>query len=163
MMLVEAMQFRLTVAAGERGDVIHVRFGDHGFHGGVSIPSSELKSTVLVPQGAQVVTRAESAAEQGHRAGARKLCGKGMKTRAQVAIEPVLSIGINVEFRAVMPGERLARALASCRGNGGIVLSIVEHDGTFDSRRFIEMGFDSSSVVGDCRVGIAARGREVRE
>ena len=83
MVPVEALQFLLTLAAGERGDVVHVRFGDHGFHGGVSIPRSELKPTMVVPQGAQIVARAESAAEQAYRAGTRKLGGKAMKAGAQ--------------------------------------------------------------------------------
>ena len=63
-MLVEAERLAIAGAAGHHRHVVDVRLADHGGHGLVGVAGGEFELGVAVPDGVEVVTRPEHAAEK---------------------------------------------------------------------------------------------------
>src|SRR6266481_7395991 len=102
MIFVKASQLLESVSTGHRRDMIDIGFRRHRRHRRVDVAIVELLRSVIVPERAQIVARAESMPQQSNRARTRELRRKWIERFAPIIVESMTGVGVDVELGAIM-------------------------------------------------------------
>ncbi|POM13953.1 hypothetical protein CSX04_08313 [Burkholderia cepacia] len=146
-MLIKALQLPIAHAAGHGRDVIDVRLGDHGGHGGIHVASKEFVLAVLVPKRRKIVMRTHLSTQCCNRALVRDQGRRLVEVRTIGTGEGVINPLVNVQFDVLLATQALHDGRLRVRRTETIILGDMQHQPALEIGSLAQCMLDTHAIV----------------